>query len=360
MIKRLYKNISIKFPDLELQFKNISNRSIIFSEKPDMLAQQIAGIIFGVSYTAPIHFFTWTTHEELIQSFIEYASYYMKPDQTYGFEARTSGQNRPHTRELKVELGSKLFEVFHGSIKVDLTRPDFLFAVEVRDNYAWIYHKRFQGLDGYPQGAQKGIMFGELRFWLPDYLAIFLTMKRGVNLRPIRFITQENNPIAQDWHESFMNNFSFRKAIDIPMISLLKNWKTIFNDNLCSACVFFSENLLSKISKLKEGAGFVSGVKSVDIDGDITSESLKWLEMATDVFKIRPNLVSTFEDLERSKIFSNFPKSSSCCSFQKKRFILKTLKSDEQKDILKQVDAYTKTYFLSQTPDSDVQDIDIT
>ncbi len=353
MIKRLYKNISIKFPNFNLHYKNIANRTIIYTNQPVFLAQKIADIIFGVSHTAPIFIFKWTSYEHLLDSFTGFASQFISPSKSFGFEARSSGKNRPHTQELKVELGSKLYEAFNGSLTVNLTDPDFLFVVEVRDEFAWIYHERIQGLDGFPQGSQKGIIFGSIRFWLNDYSATFLTMKRGVNVHPIRFITQRIPESAEEtWHESFLNNFSFKKCLDIPIYDLLQSWQPVYGDNLCTACMYFTENLLTTACKLRNVVGFVSGLKIASLQGDITNNSLKWLESQNIVFKIRPNLIATHEISQLNKIFDNFPSKPSCCPFQSKRFIKSTLSSDEAKIIDEKVHEFVDKFFIPNYPDN--------
>ena len=195
MIKTLYRNISAKFPDYNLKFKNIANRSIIYT-------------IFGVSHTAPIFLFTWTDYQHLLTTFTSYAKQFIVSGQSFGYTARTTGQNRPPSQNLKVELGSELYEAFNGTIKVDLTHPDVLFNVEVRDQIAWIYHQSHLGLDGFPQGAQKGIIFGNLRFWLADYYASYLVMKRGVNVQPVRFVTSpELDTEEETFHQDFLKKF---------------------------------------------------------------------------------------------------------------------------------------------------------
>lgn len=357
MIKILYKNISEKFPDFQLQYKNIANRTIITTDQPQLLAHQIADIIFGVSHTAPIFIFQWTSHEQLVSTFISYASQFIKPGQNFGFDARTSGKNRPHTQELKVELGSKLFDAFNGSISVNLTNPDFLFSVEVRDEFAWIYHEQYHGQDGFPQGAQKGRVFGNLHYWLNDYSAIFLTMRRGVNVRPVRFITEpQSDLIEQKWHENFSKDFFFTKVVEIPIYHLLQEWQPVFKDNLCMACMLFSEKLLSKACKLKGGSGIVSGLKLLSLQGDISNSNLKWIESQTKSFKIRPNLIASHEIDHLNKIFKNFPTINSCCTFQSKRLIKDILTTDQVNFIDDKAEEFLQIHFKSNYPSSQDED----
>ena len=351
MIKILYNNITEKFPDFQLHFKNIANRTIITTDQPQLLAHRIADIIFGVSHTAPIYIFQWNAHDQLITTFITYASQFIKSGQSFGFEARSSGKNRPHTQELKVELGSRLFEAFNGSISVNLTDPDFLFTVEVRDEFAWIYHERIQGQDGFPQGAQKGRIFGNIRFWLSDYSAMFLTMRRGVNVRPVKFITsKESDPSTLEWQDIFSKNFVFTKTVEIPIYDLLQEWKPVFNENLCMACMLFSEKLLTKACKLKSVAGFVSGLKLYSLDGDISDTNLKWIESQTKSFKIRPNLIASHEIDHLNNIFKDFPTINSCCSFQPKRLIKDKLTSDQVILIDTKAEEFLQIHFKSNFP----------
>lgn len=349
MIKQLYRNITKKLPDYNLNFKNISNRTIINSDQAETLAETIADTIFGISYTAPIYLFKWSDLDQLKATFISFASQFMAAGKSFGFDARTTGKNRPHSQSLKVDLGSLLYEAFNGSIKVDLTNPDFYFTVEVREEYAWIYFKTYRGYDGFPQGAQKGILFGIIRDWILDYTAVFLAMKRGVNVRPIRFITkaEDQSDDMKSWHDQFIAKFSFKSCIDIPIYDLLAQWQKLFNSNLCSACMFFSEQLLANASSEKFAHGFVSGVKLDSLQGDITSAGLKWLEENIKTFKIRPNIVQVDDDITTNNFFRTFPSTGSCCTFQNKRLISYNLNQKEKELILEKVSEYQDKYFES-------------
>lgn len=353
MIKALYQNISNKFPEFNLKFKNISNRSIIYTDKPVELAKGIADCIFGISHTAPIYLFSLSNYDELLTICTEYASQFMKVGCSFGYAARSSGPNHPPSQQLKADLGSKLWEYFEGNITVNLTNPDFLFTVEVRDNIAWIYHELYQGQDGFPPGVQQGVIYGNLRFWLPDYVAVYLVLKRGVKVKPIRFLTtNESSPIEEAWHNQFLEKFVFKKTIEIPIFELLQIWKEKFGTNLCSACMFFSESFLSKLSKQKHELGYTSGLKLSNISGDITENSLKWLEDSNNGFKIRPNLLTNDDPTQYHQIFNDFPTSKACCPFQTKRFINLVLSSSEINLIEQSVQNYLTKYF---EPYSDIK-----
>lgn len=346
MIKQLYKNISKKFPDYNLIFKNIANRSIVEIDEPEKLAQRIAENIFGISYTSPIYFFKWLDHEHLTSVVTKYASQYLKPGMSFGFDAKTTGKNRPSSQSLKVELGSLVFESYNGSLTVNLNNPDFYFTVEVREEYAWVYHKKFHGLDGFPQGAQQGMAFGNIRPWTPDYIATFQTMKRGVNVKPVRFLTQKVIPPEQEsWHQQFLEKFVFRKCLDIPIYDLLISWEKLFGQKLCSACIFFSEQLLTKASEDKKNIGFVSGLQLDTLGGDITPAALQWLENNSKAFKIRPNIASDITGILDNHYFKDFAKKASCCKFQAVRKIDSSLDDKEKTIILKEVQNYYKQFF---------------
>ena len=348
MIKRLYSNISKKFPDLDLHFKNIANRSIVEIDQPEFIAQQFAEFIFGISHTAPIYFFKWLNYENLTSVVTKFVSQYLKPGMSFGFDAKTTGKNRPPSQSLKVELGSLVYEAYNGSLSVNLTNPDFLFTVEVREDYAWIYHKKFQGLDGFPQGAQQGIAFGNLRSWALDYVATFQAMKRGVNVKPIRFITdKELSPDQESWHQEFLNKFVFKNGFDVPIYDLLESWKDKFGSKLCSACMLFSEQLLTNVSKEQKALGFVSGLQVDTLGGDITPSCLQWLEKSTNAFKIRPNIASKTDEILTSKYFQSFIKEPSCCKFQTSRMLELPLNDVEKEEVLQKVDSYYKQFFSS-------------
>ena len=354
MIKTLYQNISFKFPDFDLKFKNISNRTIIYTDRPYDLAKGIAEIIFGASHVAPIYLFSWSTYEELLTICTQYSSQFMKSGHSFGYAARSSGPNHPPSQQLKVDLGSKLWETFDGKITVNLTNPDFLFTVEVRNSQAWIYHETFLGPDGFPPGVQQGVIYANIRFWLADYIAAFLVLKRGVKVKLVRFLTTSTPSTDQEgFHSQFLEKFVFKKAIDVPIYEALASWKDVFGDNLCSACMLFSESLLSLASKNKSALGFTSGVSLSSPYRDITPEGLQWLEQNNKGFKIRPNLFSSLDSSQHSLFFENFPKTFACCSFQSQRLIKSPIPSDQIHLINQSVQEFAEKYFGTQASNQD-------
>ena len=278
----------------------------------------------------------------------------MKSDHSFGYAARSSGPNHPPSQQLKADLGSKLWETFNGKITVNLTNPDFLFTVEVRNSQAWIYHETFLGPDGFPPGVQQGVIFANIRFWLADYIAAFLVLKRGVKVKPVRFLTTPNPPTNQElFHSQFLQKFVFKKSIDVPVFEVLSYWKDIFGDNLCSACMLFSESLLSLASKNRNALGFTSGLSFSSSSRDITPEGFQWLEQSNKGFKIRPNLFSNLDSSQHNLFFKNFPKTSSCCSFQPQRLIKSSIPSDKIPLIDQSVQEFAEKYFGKQASNHD-------
>jgi hypothetical protein len=354
IVSVLRRNISEKCSEFNLNFKNIASRTIIFTDKPREVSEKISRIIFGVNHTAPIYFFKWVDYNTLMDIATKYSAQFISPGQSFGFDARSTGVNRPSTQKLKVELGSKLYEHFNGSISVNLTNPDFLFHVEVRDEYAWIYHEKVDGLDGYPPGSQKSFVYGNIRPWLLDYLASFLMMKRGVIVRPVRFLTDESPPASfQEFHQQFIDDFSYKKNIDVPIYDLLNEWKDQFGSNLCTACIFFSERVLIQASNTNHGLGFTSGLRSSNLGGDIDNYSLKWLENKNSGLKFRPTLIFNFDEILDKWIFRNNNFTGTCCKFQEKRIVSQELTPDEIKIVEEKATEYVKTYFLHHPIDQE-------
>ena len=151
--------------DSKTEIKNISNRSIILLPDSSQSAKKIAESIFGVSYTAAIILFEWKTYEGLLDKLYSLAIPLLQTSTTFGLDAKSSGKNRVSTTKLKTDLGTRLLDHFNNKLSVNLDNPDTKIRIEVRGETAWIYSKKYPGLDGFPQGSQRSVVFGLLKPW---------------------------------------------------------------------------------------------------------------------------------------------------------------------------------------------------
>lgn len=96
----------------------------------------------------------------------------------FAVRARRTGRHPFRSRDIEVRLGAALLPESGG---VDLTNPEFVAHVEVRDERAYLFSGRIAGAGGLPLGVE-GNAVALLSGGFDSAVAAWLIMKRGVRL----------------------------------------------------------------------------------------------------------------------------------------------------------------------------------
>jgi len=114
--------------------------------------------------------------EEICAAAAEYSKGRIAPGQSFAVRARREGSHAYTSMDVGREAGSAIFEANEG-LKVDLTRPDKVFYIEIRNNRAYIFDTYIRCHAGLPLGSQ-----GRVLADVDDdrgILSAWLMMKRG-------------------------------------------------------------------------------------------------------------------------------------------------------------------------------------
>lgn len=133
--------------------------------------------VFGVASVSPA-LVGDSGMEAMKRTAAEYSQSMLGPNQSFAVKARRDG-NHPYTSmDVGREVGSAIFLANEEKgVRVDLTRPDVTFYVEVREKKAYLFSEYFPGPGGLPLGSQGKVlaMVENER----DALAAWMLMKRG-------------------------------------------------------------------------------------------------------------------------------------------------------------------------------------
>jgi thiamine biosynthesis protein ThiI len=113
---------------------------------------------------------------EICETVAKYSVSRIKRGQSFAVRARREGEHTYTSMELGKEAGSAIFLANDG-IKVDLTNPDVIFYIEVRNNKAYIFGSYVRAHAGLPLGSQ-GRVVAEVNDER-GLLSAWLMMKRG-------------------------------------------------------------------------------------------------------------------------------------------------------------------------------------
>ena len=185
--KKLVKNIKTSF-DCEVE----RNQGRIYIH-PHKFHEAISKLnkIFGiVSYSPAI--ICDTNYEDISEKLSEYVDELVEEKlisstTRFAIRCRRVGTHDFTSQELAGFCGSVVVKKL--KCPVDLTNPEFIIYVEVRDNETYIFHEKIQGPGGLPLGTQ-GKVISLLSSGIDSPVATYLMMKRGCEVIALHFDNQ--------------------------------------------------------------------------------------------------------------------------------------------------------------------------
>jgi thiamine biosynthesis protein ThiI len=150
----------------------------IFVEAGDVdRASRALARVFGVASVSPVAGCS-SDLEEMKRVIADLSQPLLSEGQSFAVRARRIGDHPYTSMDLGRELGSAVYLANEDKgIRVDLTDPDVVVHVEVRDRRAYLFSSSIPGPGGLPLGSQGKVLavLEEER----DALAAWLIMKRG-------------------------------------------------------------------------------------------------------------------------------------------------------------------------------------
>lgn len=189
--KKLVKNIKSSF-DCDI-FRD-QGRIYIYPLDFDFALDRLNKIFGIVSYSPAV--FTKANHEDIECVLKDYADSLvdkgiLSEDTSFAIKCRRVGDHSFTSQEMAAFCGSVVVENV-GSC-VDLTNPDLVIYVEVRDDKAFIFHEKIQGPGGLPLGTQ-GKVISLISSGIDSPVATYLMMKRGCEVIALHF---RNDPFTE-------------------------------------------------------------------------------------------------------------------------------------------------------------------
>lgn len=133
--------------------------------------------VFGVASVSPA-LMGDSGMEEMKALAAEYSRQVLGPGRSFAVKARREGNHPYRSMDVGRELGSAIFLANEDrGVRVDLTRPDITFYVEIRERNAYLFSEHLPGPGGLPMGSQGKVVavVEDER----DALAAWMMMKRG-------------------------------------------------------------------------------------------------------------------------------------------------------------------------------------
>ncbi len=168
----------------ERGFSLEQGRGRLFLRSADIKkSSEVLRRVFGLHSLAPAFEFSAGTLQEIVDNSLGFAEGRFENIKTFAVRASRSGEQAFTSQELERKLGAELLSWFLH-LKVDLTKPEKTFFLELRGEKGYCYVEEIPCFGGLPQGVEGfvGVFFeGKPE----ELVAGWLLMKRGCNIFPI-------------------------------------------------------------------------------------------------------------------------------------------------------------------------------
>ena len=286
MLNILMKNIKImlnraQIPFNKYQLSKDSSRIFYFFKNENLKdALELFKKVFGIHSFSPA-LRTSNNIKNISEKAIEVAEQVINEGDTFALRVKRSGNHEFSSKDIAVRIGQDIIDFFLESniqLKVNLTNPDKIIFIEVRDDFSYIFTDIIESdWGGLPIESNKKIAVMDVGR-LSDLLAGFLLMKRGAEIYPFFFDLSEEESIFDQWMSNwrevavFVPNYKF-SIIRIKFSNSIREVMTLIEQNhVCALCRVLRLMIISRIiSNIKEG--FQHGIKGITDGLSLTNSS---------------------------------------------------------------------------------------
>ena len=191
--KRLIQNIKATLKHHDIPYENIirqHGRIYIKTSQAKKAALKLTKV-FGISSLSATSQTTSKLGDITAQS-LKLAKRKLQKQNSFAVKCKRVGTHPYTSRDICQQIGREILEVFQKlQPKVNLTNPDIVIGIEIRQNNAYIYTDTIAAPDGLPVGTQPKTI-ALIKPDLNSTVACWLTMKRGCPFVPAYFSENQN------------------------------------------------------------------------------------------------------------------------------------------------------------------------
>jgi len=192
----------------------VTKKDSRFYIQSDRLEDAILSLkkVFGIASLSIAEVCT-SEMEDICSTAARYSLSRLKNNDSFAVKARREGNHKYSSLDVGREAGSAIFLANESKgVKVNLTDPDVVFYVEVRNNKAYVFDSSVKGHAGLPIGTQ-GKVYAEIRNDR-DVLSAWLMMKRGCKV----IVNSEKQPLL----ERYDPDLKYGDAISQEVLGIVK------------------------------------------------------------------------------------------------------------------------------------------
>jgi len=305
--KRLARNIKQTLKHYRIEYVELVRRHGRFylKTKSALEASNILARVFGISSVSP-GIETSSEFDNIIQKSLQLAEISLKKGNTFAVRCKRVGNQDYSSADVQKILGQKIQDTFGKELdlRVDLSNPDVVLGVEIRDNQTFVYLHTIDAVGGMPLGVQPRLV-GLFSGGIDSAVGMWLVMKRGCPVVPIYF---DNSPFTDytttdralkvakvlfDWAIGFP-----RKVYIVQHGENMKKIRTTNKKYSCLLCKRMMYRVAERLAAQLHAEGIVTG-EAIGEQASQTITNLRVLDTAVKEYPVhRPLLGFDKEETE--------------------------------------------------------------
>lgn len=167
------------------------HRLYIHPGDPEETAVRVS-LVFGVVSASPAKRCKISDISDIA---VRLAKERITPNNKFAVRCERTGKHDFSSKDIEVRLGSDIVKATGAG--VNLTRPDVTVSIEIRDNEAFVFHEKVQGVGGLPYGTQGKVL--ALIDCPNSYLAAWMMARRGCEVIAVGKICGEKLGILEKY-----------------------------------------------------------------------------------------------------------------------------------------------------------------
>jgi len=208
-INILVNNIKNALSNMQLSFKikNEWDRIYVYASQVDR-SLNVLKKVFGISSVSPA-VQTGSSLELVSKLAVNISKDALSREKSFALRVTRTGEHGFTSQDVAVEIGNDIVNATNAN--VNLTKPDFELFIEIREDKAFLFTEKINGMGGLPIGTQGTVL--ALINNVESILAAWYLVRRGCN---VIFVTTDESIIGN--LEIFTMNWHVR-----PNIKLIKS-----------------------------------------------------------------------------------------------------------------------------------------
>jgi len=285
-LKKTLKHYSIPYSELVRRHSRFYLKTSSAIDAADKLAR-----VFGISSVSPA-VETSSKLEDVIEKSLFVAGIVLKKGNSFAVRCKRVGNQGYSSSDVRKLLGQRVLDKFGKKLdlRVDLSNPDVVLGVEIRDNQAFVYSQTVMAVGGMPLGVQPKLV-GLFSGGIDSAVGCWLVMKRG---SPVVFVYFDNSPFTDETTTQRALNVArvlFDWAIGFPrkvyVVQHGENLRQIMKTNRKYSCLL-CKRMMYRVAECLVERMNAEGIVTGEAIGEQASQTLTNLRVLNAAVKEYP------------------------------------------------------------------------